>query len=357
MLGGRVVVGVAEIPGVDEPVETRHAVDRERAVARRERHAYERVGEHKAAVGLLSGGYRVIERRGLPGLPAKARDVGDADQHSAGRRLVEVDPDLGVRPESEPGEQVVLYLFDLQVVRALRAQADRDVDAGVVLLDVYAGEVGTFAHLVLPAELGQDATHFGRGQHEIGPEPEPLVEDLSALDASLSTDDHLDDSRTGPGERVHGDMAGLRQRRSELLEGALCDPLGDPCRLGVAVEHGGADLVVRAGADRVVGRIPHDLAPCDLERRLGVVPRRQEQSRSRDRSARAAACLTSTRFDATPIKMLARVPERSSPCQFGKPESGAPASASGSDEITISKRSWIAFASATTRPSHRWGSW
>ena len=148
----------------------------------------------------------------MPGLPAEAGDVLHAGQHSPGRRLVELHPDLSVGPESEPGEQVVLYLFDLQLVRALRADADDDVDARVVLLDLDPGEVGTLAQLVLSAELGQDTAHLGRGQHDVGREPEPLVEDLRALDRSFPADDQLDDSRTRPGGRVHGNVARLRQR-------------------------------------------------------------------------------------------------------------------------------------------------
>ena len=46
-------------------------------------------------------------------------------------------------------------------------------------------------------------------------------------------------------------------------------------------------------------------------------------SRSSDRSARAAACLTSTRLDPTPISRLDRAPERSSPCQAGRSIEGA----------------------------------
>ena len=41
-------------------------------------------------------------------------------------------------------------------------------------------------------------------------------------------------------------------------------------------------------------------------------------SRSSARSARAAACFTSTRFDATPMRRLARAPERSSPRPAGQ---------------------------------------
>ena len=57
--------------------------------------------------------------------------------------------------------------------------------------------------------------------------------------------------------------------------------------------------------------------------------------RSSERSAPAAACFTSTRFDATPISRLVRAPERSSPRHDGSPSVGADAKYSGSDVITI----------------------
>jgi hypothetical protein len=90
----------------------------------------------------------------LPCLPAEARDILHAGQHAPGRRLVELHPDLCVGPESEPGEKVVLDPLCLQVVCALRADADDDVDAGVVFLDLDSCEVGALAKLVLSAELG-----------------------------------------------------------------------------------------------------------------------------------------------------------------------------------------------------------
>ena len=57
------------------------------------------------------------------------------------------------------------------------------------------------------------------------------------------------------------------------------------------------------------------------------------------------------------MRMFARAPERSSPRHVGNPFAGADVSASGSEEITISKWSWMALASSTTRPSHAWGVW
>ena len=135
---------------------------------------------------------------GLPRLPAEAGDVLDPDQDPAGRSLVELHPDLGVGPQGEAGEKVVLDLFDLQVVGALRADADHYVDARVVLVDRDPDEVGAFAQLVLSAELGQDAAHFCGRQHQVGGKPEAFVKDLGALDGPLPADYQLDDARTGP---------------------------------------------------------------------------------------------------------------------------------------------------------------
>jgi len=81
---------------------------------------------------------------------SRARDILHAGQHAPGRRLVELHPDLCVGPESEPGEKVVLDPLCLQVVCALRADADDDVDAGVVFLDLDSCEVGRLASWSCP---------------------------------------------------------------------------------------------------------------------------------------------------------------------------------------------------------------
>ncbi len=192
MLGGRVVVGVPEVARVDQAVEAGKAVDRKGAVVRREDDCHERIGEHDAPVGLLGGTDRVAEGPCRPGFPAEARYVLDADQHAPGRRLVEMHLHPGVRAEGEPGEEVGPDLGYAHVGRALREDAHGDVDALVVLLHVDSGDVGAVAHLVLFSDLGENASHLGRGEDEIGREPDPFVEYLGPFYGPLPADDELD---------------------------------------------------------------------------------------------------------------------------------------------------------------------
>ncbi len=77
--------------------------------------------------------------------------------------------------------------------------------------------------------------------------------------------------------------------------------------------------------------------------------------RTPSRSARAAACLTSTRFDATPISTLARAPDRSSPVHRGRPSVGAVRTYSARPVIPRWYSVSMSLASATTRPSHGCG--
>ena len=95
--------------------------------------------------------------------------------------------------------------------------------------------------------------------------------------------------------------------------------------LGVAVEDGVDHLVGRAGADRVVGGVADDLEPGHVEQAAGPARRRAGTGRTAARPAarararpRPAACLTSTRLEATPMSRLARAPERSSPVHVGQ---------------------------------------
>ena len=88
----------------------------------------------------------------------------------------------------------------------------------------------------------------------------------------------------------------------------------------IAVQHGIDDVVDRAGADGVVGRVAHNLAPSQVEQAGGVRPQRAEKSAAKGLGPALQLALGQrppplhvTRFEVTPMSMLARAPERSSP--------------------------------------------
>ena len=142
---------------------------------------------------------------------------------------------------------------------------------------------------------------------------------------------HLHDAAAGAVRRVddHRHAAVDADGGAQGLEGSLGEAVGDLGGLGEAVHDGVADLVDRAGADRVVGAVADHLEPRLVEQARRASCRRGRNRaesgsarRSSVRSATAAACLMSTRFEATPIRRLALCPERSSPVHDGRPSVG-----------------------------------
>ena len=120
-----------------------------------------------------------------------------------------------------------------------------------------------------------------------------------------------------------------RHRRAEGGHRPGGEGLRDLGGLGVAGEHG------RRPPRRPSRRRPSRGPRCARPRSTPVGERRRatlsspakradsgSASRSSARSARAAACLTSTRFEATPMSRLARAPDRISPVHVGRPTDG-----------------------------------
>ena len=111
----------------------------------------------------------------------------------------------------------------------------------------------------------------------------------------------------------------------KALTARSAKPGGDGAGLGVAVQHGVDDVVDGAGADGVVRRVAHHLAPGQSRSAAGYAAGGWKSAasgsarRSSSRSAAAPARLTSTRLEVTPISMLERKPERSSPCTARAP--------------------------------------
>ena len=98
---------------------------------------------------------------------------------------------------------------------------------------------------------------------------------------TLARQHQLYQARAGAGGRVDCEMADVGERAGEGGECSLGEPFGDLAGLGEAVQHGIDDLVVRAGADRVMCGVANHLPPGDGKQRCWVALRRQEQRRQR----------------------------------------------------------------------------
>ena len=90
---------------------------------------------------------------------------------------------------------------------------------------------------------------------------------------------HLHEPAAGAGRRVDDQRPVAGDGGAQGPQGAVGQAVGDLGGLGEAVQHGGADLVDRAGADRVVGAVAQDLQPGQVEEGLGPVLRREQQRR------------------------------------------------------------------------------
>ena len=133
---------------------------------------------------------------------------------------------------------------------------------------------------------------------------------------------------TWPGPRPSSGPAFSRARSAR--------PSADPARLGEALQHRVDDRVDRARADRVVGGVADHVEPGQLEEPARPCVRLAEQGAvglgpalEATARRRAAARFTSTRLEVTPMSMLARDPERSSPRQVGSPSTGAAVEVAG----------------------------
>ena len=134
---------------------------------------------------------------------------------------------------------------------------------------------------------------------------------------------------TGRGVDDDGRVRGGVDLRGQPVRRVAGEALADLAGLLVADHHRVDDLVVAAGARRIVGAVEDEVAPRDLEQRVagsarvsGTARSSGSARRSTARSAAAHAWWTSTRFDATPMSTFARAPERSSPRHTPQPVGG-----------------------------------
>ncbi len=101
-------------------------------------------------------------------------------------------------------------------------------------------------------------------------QPGPLGEHLDVRARFADRrDDHLDHPGTVTVRRVDHHWPRLGHREGEGRERGIGEAVADLARFGVAVEHRVDDVVHRAGADRVVGRVADHEAPCQLEEGRG----------------------------------------------------------------------------------------
>ena len=256
----RVVVGVAVVTAVDELSEPRDAVDRERARGGVDGHRDQTVSDDRARDRLVDP-HRMDERGGGEPGPAEPGHGGLAGQDAAGRRLVEGDPDLGVRPGGEQGEELALDLFDADAGPRVGADDDGDVHAGVVLGQGDVRDVG----VVVDARTLDQPEHAADGGAVEGDRPGQTGALGQHLDVGAGLTrrhlHHLDHPTPLHRARIdhHRTRAGHGggQRGQGFVGQSLADVLG----LGIAVQHRVHHIVDRTRTDRVVGRVADHLRP------------------------------------------------------------------------------------------------
>ena len=214
-----------------------------------------------------------------------------------------------------------------------------------------AGELGAAHHLEHPADLLAD------DQVEM---PSPVVVVCTTCvghgGAVVERDAGAPDRRPGSGTLDDADAVacgaftttvdagGTSTVVASVRTASRVSAVADLARLLVAHQHRVDDLVGAARARRVVRAVEHELAPRDVEQRVRVVGRREQQRRQRlgvalERAlgARARRWCTSTRFDATPISTLARAPERSSPSHVDETRRSAGRARYSASDVTTNR--------------------
>ena len=245
------------------------------------------------------------------------------------------DPDHGVGPGPEASVDVLLGLCDGHVGLLLGADRDGDVDALVGVLDADVVHPGVVADPAGPAIMPEHGADRVGVEHHASRASRALREHLHVRRRRPVGRDHqLDDARTGrAGDGF--EHVGTRSRASERAK-ALTRPIGQARRRWRAPRRSGAG---RRRRHRRPSRRRWSRGPSCA--RSPARPARGARSGTAAASGRARsgvrrvaraparppprARLTSTRFDVTPISMLARKPERSSPSTVVKPSLDVPA--------------------------------
>ncbi len=276
----RVVVGVAVVTTVDELSEPRDAVDRERARVGVDGHRDQTVSDDRAR-GRLVDPHRMDEWGGGEPGPAEPGHGGLAGQDAAGRRLVEGDPDLGVRPGGEQGEELALDLFDADSGPRVGADDDGDVHAGVVLGHGDVGDVG----VVVDARTLDQPEHAANGGAVEGDRPGQTGAFGQHLDVGAGLTcrhlHHLDHPTPLHRARIDHHRTRAGHGGGQRGQGLVGQSLADVPGLGIPVQHRVHHVVDRARADRVVGRVADHLRPGHPQEGLRPGVGRQEQGGKR----------------------------------------------------------------------------
>ena len=351
---GAPVVGVAHVAAVDQLAEAAVAVDGEGAVGGIDLDGQDPVGQ-----AVLGGGDGLDLGGGAaPGLPAEPGHVGHRREDGDGG--VVRGPDAQQLPGPLGAELAELASHD-----------GRDQAAGLVSSDVEE----LVAVGVVEAERGDVPRVLELGDHHGGDldgrpvEQHPLGRadrhELAPLRHVVARQAELDDAAAAAGRRVHDHRRAPvdRHGRAQRAEGPLGQALGDLGGLGVAVEDGVAHLVDRAGADGVVGAVADHLEPGPVEQRGRPVAGRQEQGRQRlgqpleGPLGPSRGLLHVDAVGGHAHEQVGPCPRAQLPGPAGQAIGGRAGHVLGQRRRSAARsRGPRALASATTRPSHGWGS-
>ena len=202
--------------------------------------------------------------------------------------------------------------------------AHDEVEPRLVVVHVDGDDVAAPLHLVV-AELADHRGHVAPGHRPLRRRARPPADDLSPVDLADAVEHQLHQPAPRAGRRVDDDRTGDRDRGAQGGEGRAVSP--SAIRLASAYRTSTASTTSSAEQAQIESWAALRTTSVHASRSSAAGQRSESTKRadsgsavrSSARSARAAACFTSTRLDVTPISRLARAPERSSPVHDGRP--------------------------------------
>ena len=249
-------------------------------------HRDQAVGQGEPVVGVAGGGDRRHGRRGVggrPRLPSEAGHVVGPDEHPPVGLVLDAHVDRVAPAGAGPGVEAGDGGGEGGVGDGRAGAGAQDhVEARLVVGHVDADD-GAAPHRLVVGHLSEEDAELAAGDHPLGGRAGAGRDHLTALDVAGAGEDQFDQATPGAGGRVDDDRRLHRHRLAQSGEGAGGDRLRDLGGLGVAGEDGCDHVVGGTGADRVVGRVAHDLGPRQSEGRRVAVSR--EEGRQRFRQA------------------------------------------------------------------------
>jgi len=272
------------VASVDQPAEPAQAVDGESPLGRIDRDADETVSYDDFGRIALDDRHGIRELLGLGRLPTEARDVRHSREHALCRGLVESNPHDGIRMSPEPGIEILLNRRDRNVVALLASEADRDVDACLVLGHRHALYPRVSVDLAAVGQHSENGPHGWRVECQstetarYAERPGLLRQPLGVRGGGIARQHYLDRSASGVCRGINHHRPRFCQRPRKRLQGLFGETVSYLTGFGVALEHGIGHVVDGARAHRVVGSIPDHLRPSQLEQARGPLLGRQEES-------------------------------------------------------------------------------